>query len=108
MSMSNRYNAAHDKYFANNPRIVAEIESVSLKMLENIGMTLQEWCINQRYLAFAKAAEAYGLEEDEFVISLLAESPEQAQEWRLERHRKTADILGIPWGEYKQLNCIPD
>ncbi|MBV1813455.1 hypothetical protein KTT58_11970 [Pseudomonas viridiflava] len=108
MSMSKRYRAAHDKYFANNPRAVAEIESVNLKMLENIGVTLEEWRINQRYLAFAKAAEAYGLEVDEFVIRLVAESPEQAQAWRLERHRKTADNLGISWDDYKQLNYIPD
>ncbi|MBD8567878.1 DUF6388 family protein [Pseudomonas syringae] len=106
MSMSDRYNAAYEKYFASNPGVVAEIESVNLKMLENIGVTLEEWRINQRYLAFAKAAEAFGLEEDEFVIRLVAESAEQAEAWRLERHRKTADNLGIPWDEYKQSNHI--
>ncbi|PHN43109.1 DUF6388 family protein [Pseudomonas syringae] len=108
MSMSKRYQAAHDKYFASNPSILAEIESVNMKMLENLGMTIEEWRTNQRYLAFAKAAEAHGMQEDEFVIRLVAESSQQAQAWRLERHREIADTLEIPWEEYKQLNGISE
>ncbi|MEE3924008.1 DUF6388 family protein [Pseudomonas viridiflava] len=106
MSISNRYQAAHDRYFANNPRAAAEIESVSIKMLDNLGITMEEWRKTQRYLVFAKAAEAYSFEVDEFVIHLMAESPEQAHAWRLERQRQLAEALGIPWDEYKQLNRI--
>jgi hypothetical protein len=108
MSISNRYQAAHDKYFASNPRAAAEIESVNVKMLENLGITMEEWRKTQRYFVFAKAAEAQGLEVDDFVIHLMAESLEQAHAWRLERHRKMAETLSIPWDEYKQLNRISD
>lgn len=108
MSMSNRYKLAHEKYFASNTKEVADIESVNLKMLENLGITLEEWCTNQRYLAFAKAAEAHGMREDEFVIHLVAESPQQAHAWRLENHRRIADALGIPWDEYLQLNGLSE
>jgi hypothetical protein len=108
MSISNRYLAAHDKYFASNPKAAIEIESVSVKMLDNLGITMEEWRQNQRYLAFSKAAEAYGFEVDEFVIHLMAESPAQANAWRLERQRQLADGLGIPWDEYKQLNRISE
>jgi rubrerythrin len=108
MSMNSRYQAAHDKYFASNPSVLAEIESVNLKMLENLGMTMEEWRTNQRYLAFANAAEAHGMQDDEFVIRLVAESSQQAHAWRLERHREIAASLGIPWAEYKQLNGISE
>ncbi|MBD8184788.1 hypothetical protein IFU20_01225 [Pseudomonas viridiflava] len=108
MSISNRYQAAHDKYFAGNPEAAAEIESVSVRMLDNLGITMEEWRKTQRYLVFAKAAEANGFEIDEFVIHLMAESPGQAHAWRLERQRRLADALGIPWDEYRQLNRISE
>lgn len=108
MSMSDRYRLAHEKYFSTNPKEVADIESVNPKMLENLGITFEEWCVNQRYLAFSKAAEAYGMREDEFVIHLMAESPQQAQAWRLENHRRIADTLNIPWDEYLRLNGLSE
>jgi hypothetical protein len=48
------------------------------------------------------------MQEDEFVIHLVAESPQQAQAWRMERQREIANTVGIPWDEYKQLNGISE
>ncbi len=71
-------------------------------------MTVDEYHEQQRLMVFAEAARSRGLEVDEFVIRLVAESPEQANEWRLEQHRKVAEALGIDWAEYKQLNRIAE
>ncbi|MDO7927732.1 DUF6388 family protein [Pseudomonas sp. KFB-139] len=106
IDMRSRYQAAYEKYFGNNPQAVAEIESVSQKMIEHLGITMEEWRQTERHRIFAEAAKARGLEIGEFVIRLMAESPEQAHAWRLENHRRMADTLGIPWDEYKQLNRI--
>lgn len=69
-------------------------------------MTVDEYREQQRMVVFAEAAQSRGLEVHEFVIRLMAESPEQANEWRLDQHRKIADALGIDWNDYKQLNRI--
>lgn len=106
MSIENRYSAARDKFFAENPCSLTQIESVTPAVIEACGITVDEYREQQRLVIFAEAARSRGLEVDEFVIRLVAESPEQAYEWRLDQHRKIAAVLGIDWDEYKQLNRI--
>ncbi|WP_448145328.1 DUF6388 family protein [Pseudomonas silesiensis] len=108
METENRYSAARDKFFANNPRALLEIEAVGAKVIEACGMTVDEYREQQRCVVFVKAAKSHGLEVDEFVIRLMADSPEQAQVWRLDQQRKVAAALGIDWDEYKQLNRITE
>lgn len=108
-SYENRYDAAHEKYFAENPHILdRQMDAVSPKVIEACGITVEEYRQQQRYELFAKAARAHGLELDEFVIYLVAESPEQAHEWRITSHRQTADSLGIPWADFKAMNRIDE
>lgn len=106
MNIENRYNAARDKFFAENPSALTQIESVKPAVIEACGMTVDQYREQQRCVVFADAARSRGVEVDEFVIRLIAESPEQANEWRLDQHRKIAAALGIDWDEYKQLNRI--
>ncbi|KAF0255654.1 MULTISPECIES: DUF6388 family protein [Pseudomonas] len=106
MNSESRYKAARDKFFAENPQALTAIESVKPSVIEACGMTVEEYQQQQRYVVFAEAAKSRGLEVDEFVIQLMAQSPEQAQAWRLDRHRQMAEALGIEWAEYKQMNRI--
>jgi len=106
MTIEKRYSAARDKFFADNPHAITQIESVKPAVIEACGMTVDEYREQQRHVVFAEAARNRGIEVDEFVIRLVAESPEQANEWRFDRHRKIATALGIDWDEYKQLNRI--
>jgi hypothetical protein len=108
MNIENRYDAARDKFFAQNPQALVQIESVKPGVIEACGMTVEEYRQQQRCVVFAEAAKTRGLEVDEFVIRLVAESPEQANVWRMDRHRKIAGALGIGWEEYKQLNGIAE
>ncbi|WP_193551527.1 DUF6388 family protein [Pseudomonas ovata] len=71
-------------------------------------MTVDEYYEKQRRTVFENAAISRGLAVDEFVIRLVATSPKQAQEWRLDQHRKVAEALGMEWSEYKQLNNIAE
>lgn len=106
MDIKDRYKAAREKYFEMNPQAAREIDSVSKTVIEAVSMEVDEYREQARAAAFVKAAEARGIEVDEFVIQLVAESSEQAQTWRMDRHRKIADTLGIDWNDYKQLNRI--
>ncbi|WP_410480380.1 DUF6388 family protein [Pseudomonas sp. DCA-1] len=106
LTFEDRYDAARNKFFADNPQAMKEIEAVNPRVIEAGGMTVEEYRKAQRIRVFAEAAEKRGIDLDEFVIGLVAESPQQAQEWRLKRHRQMADALGIDWPEYKDLNKI--
>ena len=108
MSIESRYKAARDKFFNENPQALTAIESVNPRVIEACGISIEEYQQQQRYMIFAEAAKSRGLEVDEFVIQLMAQSPEQAHAWRLERHRKMAEALGIDWAEYKQMNRITE
>lgn len=108
-SYENRYAAAHEKYFAENPHeLDRQMDAVSTRVIEACGITVDEYRQQQRYVLFSQAAEGHGLDLDEFVIHLVAESPEQAHEWRITSHRKMAVSLGIDWADYKAMNRIAE
>ena len=107
-SYEQRYDAARDKFFAENPAARAQVESVSASVIEACGLTVDDYRDQQRIAVFAEAAQKLGLDTDEFVIRLVAESPEQAQEWRERRHRRIADALGLEWDEYLKMNRISE
>ncbi|MFD2640815.1 DUF6388 family protein [Pseudomonas japonica] len=105
-SYEDRYAAAHEKFFAEHPEAQAEVESADVREIEAIGLSIEDYRQQKRYEVFSKAAKTRGLDLDEFVIRLVADSPQQAQEWRLRTHRRMADALGIEWDEYKEMNRI--
>lgn len=104
MNPENRYSAARDKFFKEDPSALALIKAVKPAVIEACGITAEEYNEQQRRDVFADVARSRGLEVDEFVILLTAESPEHAQQMRLDRHRRLASALGMDWEEYKQIN----
>jgi hypothetical protein len=108
MDTQDRYTAAREKYFSQNPAAEREINAVSTAVIDACGMTVEDFREQRRIQAFASAAEARGIDISEFVILLMSESPEQAHEWRLEQRRKVASALGMEWSDYKNLNGIEE
>ncbi|MFJ3483833.1 DUF6388 family protein [Pseudomonas sp. NPDC090202] len=106
LKVEKRYNAARERFFKENRDARDELESLNTVECEHLGCSVEEALEQLRSEVFARAAKTHGLEIDEFVIRLTAESPEQARAWRLERHRHVADTLGIDWDTYKTLNAI--
>lgn len=106
MNKEQRMSAARDKYFSQNPHVLDRLEVANAKELEAIGSSEEEHRHQQMDLAFAMAAKSAGLEPYELAIRLVAGTSAQAQEWRLEHHRETAEALGISWDEYKSINRL--
>lgn len=104
--MQDRFEDAREIFFSQHPELLAEVEAVGASELDAIGVDRDHWIAHLRSEIFAAAAKARGLEPREFVIRLVAQSPEEAHEWRLADHRRTAEILGIEWDDYKKLNNI--
>ncbi|WP_411961267.1 DUF6388 family protein (plasmid) [Pseudomonas mandelii] len=108
MDTAQRYKLAQEKFFSHNPHIVLELDSLNAAEADAIGVDIEEFKKQRRDELFVRAACDRDLDVSEFVIQIVAESPEQANAWRLEGHRLQADILGIDWSEYKTLNRIAE
>lgn len=108
MTSEQRHQAAMEKFFSEHPHLLTEIESVKPAVIEACGLTVSQYREQQRLVVFSEAACRLGLDVTEMVIRLVSESPEQAQEWRLDHQRKLAEALGIDWEEYRILNRITD
>ncbi|SFL43064.1 hypothetical protein SAMN04244574_04283 [Azotobacter beijerinckii] len=108
MDCSQRYDLALVRFFAANPRLAAEADDVSEAEANAIGVSLKDLQGKRRAQIFDRAARNLEIDSFELAIRLVAESPEQAQTWRLKQLRKHADAIGVDWEEFKQLNDIEE
>lgn len=95
MNMNEWQEAALAKYLATHPTLKDEISQLSAKEQQQ-----------QVQWAFEDAADEQGIEAWELAIELIAESPQQRQQMRLEAHRQVAEALGMEWDEYCSFNDI--
>ncbi|PVZ13814.1 MULTISPECIES: DUF6388 family protein [unclassified Pseudomonas] len=93
IAKQDRQQAALDAYLAQHPQLAEEIASLS----EAEQQQQVQW-------AFEDAADDRGLQPWEYALELIAESPEQLRDMRLETHREVAEALGMSWEEYCQFN----
>ncbi|MEE4754147.1 DUF6388 family protein [Pseudomonas alliivorans] len=87
--------AALAKYLSTHPTLKDEISQLSVAEQKQ-----------QLQWAFEDEAESQGIEPWELALELIAESPEQLKQMRLEAHVQVAEALGMDWDEYCELNDI--
>ncbi|MBP0940524.1 DUF6388 family protein [Pseudomonas alliivorans] len=87
--------AALAKYLSTHPTLKDEISQLSVAEQKQ-----------QLQWAFEDEAESQGIEPWELALELIAESPEQLKQMRLEAHAQVAEALGMDWDEYCELNDI--
>jgi hypothetical protein len=87
--------AALAKYLSTHPTLKDEISQLSAAEQKQ-----------QLQWAFEDEAESQGIEPWELALELIAESPEQLKQMRLEAHSQVAEALGMDWDEYCELNDI--
>ena len=89
--------AALERFAKANPQLLEEIAGLNAhEQQQQI-----EW-------AFEDQAQEQGLQPWELTLELIAESPEELREMRLEVHREVAEALGLSWQEYCEFNEIED
>lgn len=108
MDCSQRYDLALTRFFSTNQQLAAEADDINETEANAVGVSLEDLQRRRRAQIFDRAARALGIDSFELTIRLVAESPEQAQAWRLELLRKHADAIGIDWEKFKQLNGIEE
>lgn len=97
IAKESRQAVALERFAQANPQLLEEIAGLNAhEQQQQI-----EW-------AFEDQAQEQGLQPWELTLELIAESPEELREMRLEVHREVAEALGLSWQEYCEFNEIED
>lgn len=97
IAKESRQAVALERFAKANPQLLEEIAGLNAhEQQQQI-----EW-------AFEDQAQEQGLQPWELTLELIAESPEELREMRLEVHREVAEALGLSWQEYCEFNEIED
>ena len=97
IAKESRQAVALERFAQANPQLLEEIAGLNAhEQQQQI-----EW-------AFEDQAQEQGLQPWELTLELIAESPEELREMRLEVHREVSEALGLSWQEYCEFNEIED
>lgn len=97
IAKESRQAVALERFAQANPQLLEEIAGLNAHEQQQ-----------QIQWAFEDQAQERGLQSWELTLELIAESPEQLREMRLEVHREVAEALGLSWQEYCEFNEIED
>ncbi|MCO7503260.1 MULTISPECIES: DUF6388 family protein [Pseudomonas] len=97
IAKESRQAVALERFAQANPQLLEEIAGLNAHEQQQ-----------QIQWAFDDQAQERGLQSWELTLELIAESPEQLREMRLEVHREVAETLGLSWQEYCEFNEIED
>lgn len=97
IAKESRQAVALERFAQANPQLLEEIAGLNAHEQQQ-----------QIQWAFEDQAQERGLQAWELTLELIAESPEQLREMRLEVHREVAEALGLSWQEYCEFNEIED
>ncbi|MCF4994211.1 dephospho-CoA kinase [Pseudomonas syringae] len=89
-----RHEAALEKYKLETPQLVEEIKDLSPDDQKD-----------QIQWAFEDEAEAQGLQPWELTLKYTS-TPEEFEAKRVELHKEAAEVLGVEWDEYCEMNNL--
>lgn len=97
IAKESRQAVALERFAQANPQLLEEIADLSAHEQQQ-----------QIQWAFEDQADEQGVQPWELALQLIAESPEELRQMRLEVHREVAEALGLSWQEYCEFNEIED
>lgn len=94
LTQEERHEAALGKYLADSPQLADEIKDLSPDDQKD-----------QIQWAFEDEAEAQGLQPWELTLKYTS-TPEEFEAQRLVLHKEAAEVLGVEWDEYCEMNNL--
>ncbi|SDU81830.1 DUF6388 family protein [Pseudomonas mucidolens] len=94
MTQEARHQTALDKYLEELPQLKEEIKDLSADEQRD-----------QIQWAFEDEAESQGLQPWELTLKYTS-TPEEFEAARLVLHKEAADVLGVEWDEYCEMNNL--
>jgi Family of unknown function (DUF6388) len=104
MNEKQRFNSALEVFLNRNKFVQKEIQSLTPEGAKAIGLSFDELRENELQKLFIKHAESLGQTPYELVLSLTVESEEEKAFLITINHKSTADMLGMTWDEYLDIN----
>lgn len=97
---------ALDRFLNQHPALAAELNTLNPLAAQAKGETLEQYRAERLHEAFEAEAERQGLFAWELTLQLTAPSPEEFEARRLEVHKEVAQMAGLSWAEYCQLDDL--
>ena len=94
LTQEQRHEQALEKYKLDAPQLLEEIKDLSSDDQKD-----------QIQWAFEDEAEAQGLQPWELTLKYTS-TPEEFEAKRLELHKEAAEVLGVEWDEYCEMNNL--
>ena len=93
-------------FLAARPELRDTLDHLNPLAAQAAGLTQQQYREERLHEAFEEEAQRLGLFAWELTLQFTAESQEQFEAQRLEVHKEVAEMAGMGWAEYCELNGL--
>jgi hypothetical protein len=93
-------------FLARHPNLEQELARLNPLAAQAAGMTREQYREERLHEAFEEEAERQGLFAWELTLQLTAQSPEEYEAHRREVHKEVAQMAGMDWLQYCEMNGL--
>lgn len=97
---------ALETFLAQRPELQQELEKLNPLAAQAAGLSREQYREERLHEAFEEEAERLGLFAWELTLQLTADTPEDYESQRREVHKEVAQMAGMGWAEYCELNKL--
>lgn len=97
---------ALETFLAQRPELQQELDKLNPLAAQAAGLTKEQYREERLHEAFEAQAELQGLFAWELTLQLTAASPEEYESQRREVHKEVAQMAGMDWVKYCELNKL--
>lgn len=101
-----QHERALEKFLDARPDLRVELDNLNPLLAQAKGETAAQYRAERLHEAFEAEAEHQGLFAWELTLHLTATSPQDYENQRMEVHKEVAQMAGMEWAEYCELNGL--
>ncbi|MFW0888295.1 UNVERIFIED_CONTAM: DUF6388 family protein [Pseudomonas sp. JL1] len=101
-----QHERALEKFLDARPDLRVELDNLNPLLAQAKGETAAQYRAERLHEAFEAEAEYQGLFAWELTLQLTATSPQDYENQRMEVHKEVAQMAGMEWAEYCELNGL--
>lgn len=101
-----QHERALEKFLDEHPELRVELDNLNPLLAQAKGETAAQYRAERLHEAFEAEAEHQGLFAWELTLQLTAASPQDYESQRMEVHKEVAQMAGMEWAEYCELNGL--
>lgn len=101
-----QHERALEKFLDARPDLRVELDNLNPLLAQAKGETAAQYRAERLHEAFEAEAEHQGLFAWELTLQLTATAPQDYENQRMEVHKEVAQMAGMEWAEYCELNGL--